>query len=85
MKHLKNIQSFEDLKEQFKKLARINHPDAGGDVETMKEINSEYDQLFPIWKHRYNVNRTEPTTETAETSRRKFYSQNGWEGSKHDI
>jgi hypothetical protein len=84
MKHLKNIKSFEDLKEQFKKLARVNHPDAGGDDEIMKEINSEYDQLFPIWKHRYNKTVTEPTNETADTSRRKFYSQNGWEGNKHD-
>lgn len=84
MKHLKNIKSFEDLKEQFKKLARVNHPDAGGNAEIMKEINAEYDELFPIWKHRYNVTASNPTTETAQSTRRKFYSQNGWEGSKHD-
>ena len=47
-KYFKNVKSFEDLKEQFKKLARENHPDAGGKVEVMQEINCEYDALFPI-------------------------------------
>lgn len=84
MKHFVNIKSFEDLKEQFKKLARINHPDVGGDSEIMKQINTEYDQLFPIWKHRYNKVATEPTNETADTSRSEFYTQNGWKGNKHD-
>lgn len=84
MKHFNNIISFEDLKEQFKKLARVNHPDAGGDAEIMKEINTEYDQLFPIWRHRYNKVATEPTNETADTSRSEFYTQNGWKGNKHD-
>lgn len=84
MKHFVNIKSFEDLKEQFKKLARINHPDAGGDSEIMKEINTEYDQLFPVWKHRHNVTASTPTTETADAFRNKFYSQSGWEGSNHN-
>lgn len=46
-KYFKNVTSLEDLKNQFKALARKNHPDAGGNVETMKEINCEYDALFP--------------------------------------
>ena len=54
-KYFKNIKSFEDLKNQFKLLARKNHPDAGGDAEIMKEINCEYDALFPIWKEHHNI------------------------------
>lgn len=84
MKHFKNIKSFEDLKEQFKKLARVNHPDAGGDPEVMKAINGEYDQLFPIWKHKYNTTASEPTKETADSTRSEFYTAYGWKGSKHD-
>ena len=55
MKYFKNVKSLEDLKSQFKALARKNHPDAGGNIETMKEINCEYDALFPIWKDRQNT------------------------------
>lgn len=85
MKYFKNVKSFEDLKNQFKKLARENHPDAGGNADTMKEINCEYDALFPIWKDRHNT--AEPnnqTAETAESTRRRFYTEWGWEGSRYD-
>lgn len=84
MSYFKNVKSFEDLKEQFKTLARKNHPDCGGDAETMKAINAEYDELFPIWKHRHNATAAEPTTETADSTRTHFYTQNGWAGSKYD-
>lgn len=84
MSYFKNVKSFEDLKNQFRELARKNHPDAGGDAETMKAINQEYDQLFPVWKKRYNMTASEPTTETSDSSRSEFYTQNGWEGSRHD-
>ncbi|SET71886.1 hypothetical protein SAMN05216521_102071 [Enterocloster clostridioformis] len=84
-KYFKNVKSLEDLKNQFKALARKNHPDAGGNAETMKEINCEYDALFPIWKDRHNT--AEPqnqTTETADSTRRRFYTDWGWEGSRYN-
>lgn len=87
MKHFKNVTSLEDLKNQFKALARKNHPDAGGNVEIMKEINCEYDALFPIWKDRQNTaakTEAEKTTETADSTRRRFYTECGWEGSRNN-
>lgn len=84
-KYFKNVKSLEDLKNQFKALARKNHPDAGGDAEIMKAINCEYDALFPIWKDRHNA--AEPqnqTAETADSTRSQFYTDFGWEGEKHD-
>lgn len=84
-KYFKNVKSLEDLKNQFKALARQNHPDAGGDAETMKEINCEYDALFPVWKDRHNA--AEPqnqTKETADSTRSEFYTECGWEGKNHD-
>ncbi len=75
-----NIHSFDELKKRFRDLARQNHPDAGGDAETMKAINAEYDLLFPIWKDRAGV----VTNETASSTRSEFYTANGWKGSKYD-
>ena len=51
MKWFNNPQTIEDLKVQYKKLAMKNHPDRGGDVEVMKEINREYDELFARLKN----------------------------------
>ncbi|WP_124066249.1 LPD29 domain-containing protein [Clostridium sp. E02] len=82
--YFKNVKNLEDLKNQFKALARKNHPDAGGDPEVMKAINGEYDALFPIWKHKYNTTASEPTKETADSTRSEFYTDFGWKGSRHD-
>ncbi|HBG5344123.1 TPA: hypothetical protein KQG29_001487 [Clostridioides difficile] len=79
MKYLKKIESLEDLKNRFKKLAKIHHPDIGGDEEIMKQINNEYDYLFPIWKKRSKT----ITTETANSTRREFYTAYGWKGENY--
>ena len=36
----------EELKKAYRKLAHTNHPDNGGNTETMKQINAEYQKLF---------------------------------------
>jgi hypothetical protein len=41
----------EDLKELYRKLALANHPDRGGDLETMKTINAEFDTTFERLKN----------------------------------
>lgn len=78
--YFNGIHSFDELKKRFRDLARQNHPDAGGNPETMKAINAEYDLLFPIWKDRAGV----VTSETASSTRSEFYTANGWKGSKYD-
>lgn len=83
-KYFKNVKSIEDLKSQFRKLAIAHHPDRGGDVEVMKMINIEYDALFPIWKDKHEQKTGEHLNETAESTRREFYTQYGWEGSRYD-
>lgn len=84
VKYFKNVKSYENLKEQYKKLLKINHPDNGGKVEVMQEINVEYDALFAIWKNRKETKTGEKVQETAESTRSEFYTQNGWKGSNHD-
>lgn len=83
-KYFKNIKSFGDLKKRFRELLKENHPDNGGDVEIMKMINVEFDALFPIWKNRTEKETGEVINETAAGTRKRFYTENGWEGSRYD-
>ena len=83
-KYFKAVKSYEDLKNQYKKLLKANHPDNGGDLEAMKEINVEYDALFAVWKNKKEVETGEEINETADSTRSQFYTMFGWEGSNHD-
>ncbi len=79
MKYLINIKSFDDLKKKFREWAMRLHPDMGGSDVAMQELNNEYDVLFPVWK-----SRTAPQSkETAESTRREFYTRNGWAGKNY--
>ena len=42
MKYFKECLTLDEVKAMYKKLAKENHPDIGGDKETMQIINSEY-------------------------------------------
>lgn len=77
-----NINSFAELKSQYRTLAMANHPDRGGSEAAMKAINAEYDRLYLIWVNR-EPEATRPTA-SAEQSRREFYTAWGWEGSRYD-
>ena len=44
------LESLADLKKEYRELALKHHPDKGGSVETMAEINNEYEKLFKILK-----------------------------------
>ena len=77
MAYFKNVKNVEDLKTAYKKLARENHPDMGGDVEVMKAINSEFDMLVAILPDK--------AREEINEFRSEFYTQNGWKGENYDI
>ncbi len=82
-KYFKNVKSFEELKKQYKELLKKHHPDNGGDVEAMKEINVQFDSLFAIWKNRKETETHTTVKETADSVRSQFYTEFGWEGSNH--
>lgn len=45
MKHFKEPYTPESLKKQYRDLARENHPDMGGNLAIMQEVNVEYEYL----------------------------------------
>ena len=46
LKYFKNCTTKEECKKMYKKLAFKYHPDRGGDTDTMKEINNEFDWIM---------------------------------------
>ena len=56
MKFFENVSNLEDLKKEYKKLAKVYHPDLGGNEEIMKKLNNDYDSLFNLLKGSNNAN-----------------------------
>lgn len=53
MTYFKNINTLEELRKQYRDLLKIHHPDNGGNVSDMQEINAEYDKLFKTLKDKH--------------------------------
>lgn len=58
MKYFKNVNTLEELRKQYKELLKIHHPDNGGNVAQMQEINVEYDKLFKLLKNKHDSTAT---------------------------
>lgn len=76
MKYFTNIETIADLKKEYRKLIKANHPDNGGDTWVMADINNEYEKLFNLLKEGHNAKaaqdttgHTKPMTETPEMFR----------------
>ena len=63
MKYFTNCRTLEQLKQEYKRLAKIHHPDCGGDEETMKAINNDYDRMFEVLKDIHNADEGNAKTE----------------------
>ena len=50
MTYFKNVTTLEELRKEYKRLVKQYHPDNGGDPETIKAINAEYDKMFDLLK-----------------------------------
>lgn len=50
MQYFANCNTLDELKAEYKRLARIHHPDVGGDCATMQQINAQYEAAFNSMK-----------------------------------
>ena len=70
--YFNKCRTLDELKREYHKLAMRWHPDRkGGDLETMKQINAEYDRVFEILKREHNrtADAYHQTTETPDKFR----------------
>ena len=66
MTYFTNCKTIEEAKALYKKLAKENHPDLGGDTETMKAINTEFEKVFELLKNKHTG--ANNTTYTAKSN-----------------
>ena len=76
MKWFKGIKTIEELRKMYRELLKEHHPDNGGNVSDMQEINSEYDVLFKRISASYSEEKTAdnnpiPTINTKKIKRLK--------------
>lgn len=72
---LKNFSSIMEIKKAYRSLALKYHPDRGGNINKMKEINSSYDFLI---KNKLKYDRTlQPIVIDLNGFNGSFYSENG--------
>lgn len=68
MKYFRDCQTIEDVKQEYKRLAKQLHPDCGGDAEEFKRMQADYQTAFNRYKN-YHRNMEGETyeKETQET------------------
>lgn len=87
MKHFKNISTLSELKKAFRALVIANHPDKGGNLEAMQEINAEFEALYNSLKDCKETTNTGYETDyqgaTAEEYTQHVYEEYGWTGKNY--
>lgn len=80
--YFKNAETLEQLRKQYKELLKKYHPDNGGKVSDMQEINTEYDKLFKILKDKHESKSADNSGD--HSSKQSDYNKNmyDWENDK---
>lgn len=68
MTYFTNCKTLDELKAEYRRLAKENHPDHGGDTAAMQRINDEYRAMFELLKNKHNATADEyhKTTEAPD-------------------
>lgn len=72
MAYFKNVNTLEELRKQYKELLKKHHPDNGGNVADMQNINAEYDRLFKVLKDRHESRTADSTKGKADYNNMKY-------------
>lgn len=78
-KYFNNVNTLEELRKQYKELLKKYHPDNGGDVSVMQEVNIEYDKLFKILKSQHDNTKQDSTNNSESEYSKNMYD---WENDK---
>ena len=81
-KYFENIRTLEELRKQYKVLLKMHHPDNGGNVSEMQEINAEYDRLFKILKDQHESKSDKTTDSTANKQTSYNANMYDWENDR---
>ena len=68
MKWFKDVTTVEELRKLYRELLRKHHPDNGGNVSDMQEINAEYDAIFA----RFSKENSSATNSYSEEENEQF-------------
>ena len=71
-KYFENVRTLEELRKQYKELLKLHHPDNGGNLETMQELNAEYDRMFKMLKDQHESNNFNCGDEKSNYSSMKY-------------
>lgn len=70
--YFKDISTLEELRRQYRDLLKRHHPDNGGNVSDMQEINAEYDRLFKTLKYRHESKTADSETGNTDFNNMKY-------------
>jgi len=68
-KYFENCNNLDEVKKEYRRLAKLNHPDIGGSEATMKDINSQYDQAINNMKDTTSTKKAESQVYEADLYR----------------
>lgn len=82
-RYFKNVNTLDELRRKYRELLKKHHPDNGGNVSDMQEVNAEYDRLFKVLKDRHE-DRTAESRADGSTDRRSSNTASAydWENDK---
>lgn len=73
---LLEAQTVEDLKNLYRKLAFIHHPDLGGNTEIMQEINAEYEYRLKLLEagQKHHSNNNHSSSSRSNSNKKETYT-----------